>query len=202
MVFSPRKLLAGAACFFLAARSVLAATNDAWCTGGPWEDLLVIGDTNDGDGFCETRWQDGIVVTGIEAWASKKGVEGIQFYYSDGKSSKLYGTIVGQGKRVDWDPSVDKITQFRSWGNGRGQHLGRIEVKLSKGGHLDQGKDTSGQDTFEYNVGSGIMLGAFGTSSSLIESLGIYFLRSKIDKISMDDVVFDETPEALNSKME
>jgi hypothetical protein len=202
MVFSAKTLLTGAACFLFAARSVLAADNPAWCKDGPWEDLLVIGDTNDGDGFCETRWSEGTVVTGIEAWASKRGVEGIQFYYSDGKPSKLYGTIVGQGKSVHWDPSVDTITQLRSWGNGRGQHLGRLEVKTAKGEHLDQGKDTSGQDTFEYNVGSGIMLGAFGTSSSLIESLGFYFLKSKIDKISMDDVVFDETPETLNSKME
>lgn len=202
MFFSPKNLLMGAACFVLAVRSVRAEQEGAWCEGGPWEDLLVIGDSADGTRFCETRYSEGTVVTGIEAWATDGGVEGIQFYYSDGKPSKLYGTIKGDGKRVDWDPSVDSVTQVRSWGNGRGQHLGRIELKTTKGAHLDVGKDTSGQDTFEYNVGSGIMLGAFGSSSSLIESLGFYFLKSKIDKISMDDIVFDETPEMLNERME
>jgi hypothetical protein len=142
-------------------------------------------------------------VTGVEAWANKKGVQGFQLYYSDGSNSRLYGTIDGdRTQRLDWDPSVDTITQVRTWGNGRGQFLGRIEIKTAKGGHFDVGKDTSGQDTFETNVGSGIMLGAFGTSGDLMDSLGFYFLKSKIDKISMEDIVFDETPEMLNERME
>jgi hypothetical protein len=199
MFFSPKKLLAGAACLLLAASSVAAE----WCEGGPWEDLLVIGNTKGGGRFCATKWSEGTVMTGLEVWANKKGVMGIQFYYSDGSSSPLYGKIDGdRTKRLDWDPAVDTITQVRSWGNGRGQFLGRVEIKTAKGGHLDVGKDTGGQDTFEYNVGSGIMLGAFGTSGDLVDSLGFYFLRSKIDKITMDDIVFDETPEMLNERME
>jgi hypothetical protein len=32
--------------------------------------------------------------------------------------------------------------------------------------------------------------------------MGFLFLKSKVDKITIDDVVFKDTPEALNSKKE
>jgi hypothetical protein len=71
-----------------------------------------------------------------------------------------------------------------------------------KGAELDVGKDTNGQDTFETKVNSGIMLGAFGSSGDHVDNLGFLFLKSKIDKITQDDIVFSETPEDLNARME
>ena len=52
------------------------------------------------------------------------------------------------------------------------------------------GKDTNGQTTFEHSVESGILLGGFGNSGDSIDSLGLLFLKSKIDKMTVSDVLF------------
>jgi len=109
---------------------------------------------------------------------------------------------VKEHQRLDWDPSVDGVSQLKTWGNGKGQYLGRVYLRTKKGAELDVGKDTDGQDTFETKVNSGILLGAFGGSGDKIDRLGFLFLKSSIDKITLEDVVFKETPEELNKRME
>lgn len=197
MFFSPKKLLLGAT---LLLSPFLAAADD--CSEGPWTDVSSTGGGG-GGGFCATKWKSGVVITGVEAWANDKGVRAIQFYYSDGSNSNLYGKIDGdRHAKMEWDPAVDTIDQVRTWGNGRGENLGRVQIRTTQGKELDVGKDTNGQDTFESKVASGILLGAFGASGDLIDSLGFIFLKSKIERISIDDVVFKETPEELNKRME
>lgn len=62
MFFS--KLLLGAAALFSA---VVHAQDD--CGEGPWSDVSYTG--GDGGGrFCATKWKAGVVVTGVEVWAS------------------------------------------------------------------------------------------------------------------------------------
>lgn len=183
MYFSPRKLLIAAACLLTAVRA-------SDCSDGPWQDVQWVGGQGGGD-FCATKYKQGVVITGVEVWANKGGVRAIQFYYSDGTNSGQFGKIDGDRHgRLDWDPAVDGISQVKSWGNGRGQHLGRVQIRTKKGAELDVGKDTSGQDTFESKTASGIMLGAFGRSGDLVDSLGFLFLKSKIERITIDDVVF------------
>ncbi|KAF2875082.1 hypothetical protein BDV95DRAFT_486699 [Massariosphaeria phaeospora] len=173
------------------------------CDNGPWQEVLVIGQHTEGTEYCETKWADGVVMTGIEVWGSEFGVLGAQFYYSDGSNSPQFGKGGGdKHAKLMWDPSVDSISQLKSWGNGRGQHLGRLQIRTKKGQELDVGKNTDGQDTFETKVASGIMLGAFGRSTDIIESMGFLFLKSTVDKITIDDIVFDETPEELNKRMQ
>jgi hypothetical protein len=197
MYFSPRKLLLGAT---LLLSPFFAAADD--CSEGPWTDVSSTGGGG-GGGFCATKWKAGVVITGVEVWANSKDVRAIQFYYSDGTNSELFGKIDGdKHARMDWDPATDGIEQLRTWGNGRGQYLGRVFIRTKTGKELDVGKDTSGQDTFESKVASGIMLGAFGAHGDVIDSLGFIFLKSKIERITIDDVVFKETPEELNKRME
>ncbi|KAF2792567.1 hypothetical protein K505DRAFT_418383 [Melanomma pulvis-pyrius CBS 109.77] len=197
MLFSATKLLLGAACLLFGAAQ---AQDD--CGEGPWQDVSYTG--GDGGGrFCATKWKAGVVVTGVEVWADKGSVRAVQFYYSDGTNSQQWGKVDGdKHARLDWDPAVDGISQIKTWGNGRAQYLGRVFIRTKKGAELDVGKDTSGQDTFETNVASGIMLGAFGSCGDRIDNMGFLFLKSKIEKITIDDVVFSETPEMLNARME
>lgn len=193
------KLLAGATCLL----GLTGFTTADDCENGPWTDVSSTGTGGGGSRYCATKWKDGIVITGVEIWASTKAVRAVQFYYSDGTNSDLFGKIDGDRHgRMDWDPALDGISQVKTWGDGRGQYLGRIQIRTKKGAELDVGKDTNGQATFETKVNSGIMLGVFGMSSDLIDNLGFLFLKSTIDKITIDDVVFDETPEQLNARME
>jgi hypothetical protein len=197
MLFSPKKLLLGAACLLFAG---FAAADD--CEQGPWQDVTSTGGGG-GNRLCATKWKDGRVITGIEVWANKGGVQAVQFYYSDGTNSDAFGKLTDdKHARLDWDPSVDGISQIKTWGNGKGEYLGRVYVRTKKGAELDVGKDTNGQNTFETKVASGIMLGAFGASSDRIDSLGFLFLKSTVAKVSVQDVVFAETPEELNKRME
>ncbi|KAF2111880.1 hypothetical protein BDV96DRAFT_179717 [Lophiotrema nucula] len=199
MVFSPKKLLIGAATL-LASLSGFAHADD--CESGPWQDVSYTGG-NGGGRFCATKYLSGIVITGVEVWGDGKGVRALQFYYSDGTQSDLIGKIDGDKHgRMDWDPSVAQISQIKTWGNGKGQNLGRVYIRTTAGNELDVGKDTSGQDTFDTKVASGIMLGAFGASGDRIDNLGFLFLKSKISKIDVGSIVFDETPEALNAQQE
>ncbi|KAH7125511.1 hypothetical protein B0J11DRAFT_308099 [Dendryphion nanum] len=197
MLFSTPKILLGVSALF--ASSALAKSD---CDSGPWTDVSSTGG-GDGGPFCATKWKEGVVIKGVEVWANTKSVRAIQFYYSDGTNSQQWGKVDGdRHARMDWDPATDGISQIKTWGNGRGQYLGRVQIRTSKGKELDVGKDTNGQNTYETKVASGIMLGAFGGAGDVIDRLGFLFLKSKVDKISIDDVKFKDTPDQLNKRME
>jgi hypothetical protein len=204
MVFSPPKLLFRAT-LLLSSLTGLTHAEDreppvSACDNGPWTDVSSTGALN-GQLWCQTKYTDGIIITGIEAWATDDEVTGLQFYYSDGKSGRQYGKANG-GKRgrLDWDPAVVRISQVKTWGNGNAKSLGRVYIRTTDGRELDIGKDTSGQDAFETNVASGVMLGAFGNSGWIIDRLGFLFLKSEVINVSVDDIVFADTPENLNAR--
>lgn len=195
MLFSTTKIILGVTALF--ATAVQAASD---CDNGPWAPVSHTGGLK-GAPFCATKFKEGVVITGVEVWANTKSVRAIQFYYSDGTNSRQWGVVDGDRKgKLTWDPATDGISQIKTWGNGRGQFLGRVQIRTRSGKELDVGKDTSGQDTFETNVGSGIMLGAFGASGDVIDRLGFLFLRSKVEKLTIDDIQFKDTPEDLNKR--
>lgn len=187
MLFSTRQILFGACALFC---GITEAISD--CDNGPWNAANIQWTGGDGGSpWCATKHKAGIVITGVEVYSSGKGVESIQFFYSDGTNSAQFGKPNEEKKqRIDWDPSVDSLSQVKTWGNGNGQWLGRVYFRTKSGKELDQGKDTNGQDTFEHNVESGILLGGFGNSGDRVDSLGLLFLKSKIDKMTVSDVVF------------
>lgn len=186
MFFNPRSLLLGASALLF---SGLATAAD--CANGPWTNVWFIGGNGGGD-WCHTKWDAGIVVTGMEVWASSKAVRAIQFYYSDGTNSGMVGKLddVKEHQRIDWDPSKDSIGQFKSWGNGNGKYLGRVYLRLKSGGELNVGKNTDGQEVYEQDIQSGILLGAYGKAGDSIDGMGTLFLKSKITKMTIEDVAF------------
>lgn len=175
------------------------------CDNGPWTDVFSIGG-KEGESFCRTKFEDGIVVTGIEVWASKSHVSAVQFYYSDGTDSGRLGKSKDdkEHERLDWDYSKgQKIDQMEMWGNGKGTALGRVHVKLNSGEEISVGKDTGGQDVFKHETHSGVLVGAVGAATpddNKIDRLGFLFLKSEIDKVTVTDVVFEDTMEDLNAK--
>ncbi|KAJ4294183.1 hypothetical protein N0V90_007873 [Kalmusia sp. IMI 367209] len=197
MLFNPRSLLLGASTLLF---SGLATAAD--CANGPWTNVLYIGGGGGGD-WCNSKWDQGIVVTGMEVWASNKAVRAVQLYYSDGSNSGMVGKLddVKEHQRIDWDPSKDGISQLKTWGNGKGQYLGRVYLRLKSGGELNVGKDTDGQAVYETDVQSGIMLGAYGKAGDVIDGMGVLFLKSKVSKITIENVAFSDTAEDLNERM-
>ena len=175
------------------------AATAADCVNGPWTNVLYIGGQGGGE-WCNTKYDQGIVVTGLEVWASGKAVRAVQLYYSDGSNSGMVGKLddVREHQRIDWDPSKDSISQYKSWGNGNGKYLGRIYLRLKSGGELNVGKDVDGQDVYETDVQSGILLGAFGRSGDSIDGMGALFLKSKVSKVTIEDVKFVCLPLSIN----
>jgi hypothetical protein len=115
------------------------------CDSGPWNagNIMWVGGEG-GSPWCATKWKAGVVITGVEVYGSGKGVEAIQFFYSDGTNSPQVGEPNEERKqRLDWDPSVDSLSQVKSWGNGRGKYLGRVYFRTKSGKELDMGKGKS-----------------------------------------------------------
>ncbi|KAL5413674.1 hypothetical protein PMIN03_003563 [Paraphaeosphaeria minitans] len=197
MFFNPRSLLLGAAALFM---SGLAAAD---CSNGPWINVLYVGGQGGGE-WCNTKYGSGVVVTGMEVWASSKAVRAVQFYYSDGSNSDMVGKLddVAEHQRIDWDPSNDGISQLKTWGNGNGKYLGSVYLRLKSGGELSVGKKTDGQKVYEPDVQSGIMLGAYGRSGDSIDGMGVLFLKSKVSKVTIEDVQFADNVDSLNERMQ
>lgn len=185
MFFNPRALCLGA--FALLISTVSAAD----CKAGPWGEVQQVGGQG-GTEFCHTKYDLGVVMTGVEVWAAKKEIEAIQFYFSDGSNSGQIGKVDKNKKhaRLDWDSSKTTISQVKTWTGRKGASLGRVYIRTSDGQELDVGIDTDGQETFETKTAAGIMLGAVGRGSDVVDNLGFLFLKSKIDKMAVEDVVF------------
>ena len=192
------KLFLGAAALFA---GIATATD---CDSGPWNPGNINWVGGDGGGaFCETKWKAGVVVTGLDVYATSDDIEAVQFYYSDGTSGNQWGQVNGKepAKSIHWDPTKgETIAQLRMWGNGVGTRLGRVYLRVSSGATLDAGKDTSGQKVYEKPVDSGVMLGAFGKCGDAIDNMGILFMKSKVSAIKVTDTKFSDTPDELNKK--
>ncbi|KAF2268127.1 hypothetical protein CC78DRAFT_530503 [Lojkania enalia] len=203
--FSPQALLIGAS--LLPSLALAADMKD--CEGGPWGNWLEVGNTStdeeDKNNICETLWSKGVVINGVEAWGSKDRVEAIQFYFTDGSSSKQLGEPGGaSSQKLTWDPAQETVTQVKMWGNGKASGLGKILMKTSGGGSLEVGRSPSdSQTTFEPDLYTGILLGALvyvNDEDKDVGRLGLLFLRSKIKAITINEMQFQDTPEALNEK--
>lgn len=195
MYFNLRSLLAGAA-----ALSLFVGVTTADCTNGPWTDVTTTGGQG-GGAWCATKYDQGIVITGVEVWASQYAVRALQFYYSDGTDSGMIGQAqaVTEHNRIDWDPTKDGISQMKTWGNGDGHFLGRLYLRLKSGGELSVGKDTDDQNVYETDVQSGVLLGAFGNNGNTIDKFGALFLRSKVNKVTVEDVTFVRNPLTIST---
>jgi hypothetical protein len=206
MFCNPKALLIGASALFLS--GLASAQNDTApaagansCTGGPWKDPVYTGGQT-GTEFCHTKYSDGVVMNGIEVWTAKKYIEAVQFYYSDGTNSGTIGKVEKEKehKRLNWDPSTDGLEQVKLYPDSKGESLGRIFIRTKAGEELNLGK--SDETAVETMVNSGMLLGVSGRADEQVNGLSFLFMGSKIDKATIEDVVFDETPEELNKRMQ
>ncbi|KAL9637396.1 MAG: hypothetical protein Q9164_002216 [Protoblastenia rupestris] len=170
------------------------------CRSGNFVGRYFIGG-GEGYGWCAVRFKgSGEVVKQVSVWSDKKGIRGIQFTFSSGHAS-MQGEQ-GQGSAQNFDIEAGElITSARLWGNGKGQHLGHIYLKTSKGKEFDVGMEKP-NDGYEIEVGGGLLLGAAGRiDGDNIENMALIFLKAEIEKATVGGIKFDEDPTGTDKNM-
>lgn len=189
--------------FNLIAGAILAVIATAYnaCEDGdrPFAPMQAVGDKHDASKYdvdiCETQWNSGSVVQAIEVWGSKSRISGIQLTYSNGQKSHMIGARAGDlHQNLKWD-SKTLVTRVVLWSDWDARQLGGLRVELSNGDKLEMKQDRISTTTFSPNVGSGILLGAYGRADDHITAWGWLFLESSVDKISIGDFKWDQTQE-------
>lgn len=207
-----RNILLGAGALFAAG----VVADD--CEGGPWDETVWMGRPQDdpaGNYFCDTKWKQGLVVTGVTIWAEKYHIKGLRFKYSDGSEGDLHGQATGN---PDWTPAAPKnsltwredetlraVKMWNNWNDGNGPDaVGRIEVSVGEVKlevSSDVG-DTSKSDNrgTEIPLNSGVLLGARGKQGQWVESLELLFLSDKVVSSTLIDMELGSSLEEWNAK--
>lgn len=81
------------------------------------------------------------------------------------------------------------------YGDGKGEKFGHLDIETSRGQSYKAGRDTNNIHPYPLNVGSGILLGAVGSTASDVDqgviNLGLLFLGQSVDSIEVKDVQYD-----------
>jgi hypothetical protein len=188
MLYNPKRILLAGAVLL---NTFTNAIGD--CDNGPWNlaNVLAVGGQK-GNQWCSSKQSQGIIINGVEVYYDKNGVNSLQWYYTDDSKGDVIGHAKGDHQKLTWDPSAgEMITSFKCWGNGKGEWLGKVSIQAGKDKALEVGKNVGNQDTFDQKTESGILVGAFGNADKdRVISLGLLFLKSKIDKMSVQDIVY------------
>ncbi|KAI0561855.1 natterin-like protein [Gracilaria domingensis] len=151
-----------------------------------------------GSGFRQDRISQSQVVTKIEAWAGGWQLHGIQLTFSNGsvavigrKTDRYQGALT-----LDY-ASGEYVNYLSIYGNGAGTRCGAFRIMTNKGqNYFPHMYDWGLKREYKMEVGSGIILGAFGRAGWDIDSLGILMLR-KVIGTDMTSVVYDMRGENL-----
>ncbi|RDL34412.1 uncharacterized protein BP5553_07540 [Venustampulla echinocandica] len=198
MRFSNQTLLTGATTLL----SLASLGRADGCEKGPFGDSHKFGKTGGGY-YCDTAWDKGLVITGLEVWANEWHVKGIQWAYSDGTKSVVRGMNVGdRNQAITWGAG-DKITRLQMWGNYAGDAVGKIEIETSSGKKLSQGSDVGTFGGEPVLTHSGILLGGRGSSNDFVNELEMLFLASNVQKggAVITAVKFQDNLDDWNKKM-
>ncbi len=132
------------------------------------------------------------MVKTIRVHYNSKHLRGLCVIYHDGTQSPQIGRGAENAGEITLEPD-EIITQASLWGNGIGTRTGRIRIRTNRGNTLDVGRNTSGQDEFPINVGSGFLAGFSGRAAEDIDSLSFIFLNP-VKKVEITNVNYKEVP--------
>ena len=131
-----------------------------------------------GRDFSDAKYSQGLVVTGIEAWAGEWMLRGIRITFSDG-SVVVRGACKEKhcgGISIDY-LSGETVTGLSIWGNGAGTRCGAFRITTSKGKVFFPQMTKWGLKTeYKMNTGAGVILGVIGGGGSDIDRLGFLML--------------------------
>lgn len=207
MHFSAKTLLA------VFSATLLAGVRADDCSDGPVDSFVGWGKKgyNPNTPFCQTKWKAGLVVTGLEAWATKYHVSGVQFTYSDGSKGAVIGNTVfgdnkngdnsegGDGKHfaINWG-AEDKITKMECATSKDGKALGLINIEVA-GKKLSVGSVSDGDSV---STASGLLLGASGETNAFPSYFTPLFMGVNNNEAEIIDIKFDEDLAEVNKKQE
>lgn len=130
---------------------------------------------NNGTGFSLCRFDQGRIVKRIGVhYNPRTCLRGISISYENGDREST-GTAQNNYEEITLQPG-EKIARASLWGNGVGTRTGRIWFQTDRDRIFNAGRDTTGQDEFPINVGSGILAGFVGRSGTDIFILGFTFI--------------------------
>ncbi len=145
-----------------------------------------------GGGFWHHEISHNSVVKKIEAWAGGWQLRGVKLHFSNGTVSTI-GKAEGryQGAiELRYDDG-ESVTYLSIYGNGAGTRCGAFHIKTNKGqDYFPQMYDWGLKTEYKMEVGSGIVLGAFGKAGLDVDSMGFLMLR-KVVGVDMTNVVYD-----------
>lgn len=97
--------------------------------------------------FCESRWEEGVIITGIRVWSAKFQIKAVQFRYAGDDWGKRYGQIPTNDvnpKEKTWDEN-DQV-DIRLWNNKPDDGdpmdaVGRIQITQEGKDKFEAGAD-------------------------------------------------------------
>lgn len=181
------------------------------CESGPFEvnELpLSYNNSNECHEFCETKWDQGHIVTTFNIWTTGKGVsvslKAFQMLYSDGSLSAVIGNS---------SEDEDTTTQFSRWEtepmttDWRNSHnqIALLELEFDAGGGFNvvervvEHTETDSREIFQpSNVP--LILGAKGRCREDVNSSSTLVLKSMAEKAEVIEVAFREVLDEWNEE--
>ena len=165
---------------------------------GPWVAGHFIGGNNTGRPFLAFKGDQGNWVRTIRVHYNSTRLRGIRLTFQDGTESQQIGSATDSSKLLSLSTG-ERLRSASLWGNGIGTRTGRIRIETTGGQILDAGKDTTGQDTFAIDVGSGFLAGFSGKEGADIDTLSFINLKP-VRSVEVSNVVYREpfSPNSIN----
>jgi len=175
----------------------------AGCDSGPFAPPELYGNTDtpiQGTPYCDTNWEQGLVVIGVEVWATKFQMKGIQFTYSDNTKGPVRGQAAGdRNQAISW-ASGDMVKKLQLAPNHDGDAVGKIHLEITNGQTLDLGSDVKDSNLKYVNYGGGIMLGGRGTDGAFLDRLELLFMSGTVGSATVTDVKFADDLDSWNKE--
>ena len=116
-------------------------------------------------------------VRSLKAWYDGDTMRGLKVELTD-DSSAMYGTAKGKETETFKLKPGEKVSSLKVWGGDYdGGSCGGFKMTTTKKRSFDVPAPRKG-DAYEYDVGSGILVGVYGKSGSDVDCLGFNLLRS------------------------
>ncbi|KAF1959687.1 hypothetical protein CC80DRAFT_533061 [Byssothecium circinans] len=155
--------------------------------------------------FCDSKWEEGIIITGIRVWAAKFQVKAVQFQYAGGDWGARHGQIPDndvQPKEKTWKEN-DKIG-LKLWNNKPDDGdpmdaVGKIVVTQEGQKDFEAGGSKIDKEMYVDNP-SGKLLAVKGAAGAWVSSLEFKFLESAITNVEMTSITFKEDMKRWNDK--
>ncbi|CAG8981509.1 hypothetical protein HYALB_00003082 [Hymenoscyphus albidus] len=198
MFYSRERIVAAAA----ALATLVGVASAGNCDHGPFSASYLAGKDEGGGNFCDTKWEDGITITGIEVWAAKWHIKGFQFTYSDGTKGNVHGIATADGDRhagIFWDEG-DAITKMQWWKNHDQNGIAKIYVETKSGKKLEKGDGKTRGDPSDIPVGSGILMAVRGANGAWLNNIDFRFMGNVAQSAVVSKIKFDEDINDWNKK--